>query len=77
MCLNYEPLERPSFRTVLRELTEIMIKSAFLLAHLIIFYQPALLPFNNVFVFFCPQILIYPQVKLSLSQTLACSINAT
>uniref|UniRef100_A0A8C3AF84 Tyrosine-protein kinase n=1 Tax=Cyclopterus lumpus TaxID=8103 RepID=A0A8C3AF84_CYCLU len=27
MCLTYEPLERPSFRTVLRELTEIMIKN--------------------------------------------------
>ncbi|TNN70030.1 Non-receptor tyrosine-protein kinase TYK2 [Liparis tanakae] len=25
MCLTYEPVERPSFRTVLRELTEIMI----------------------------------------------------
>ncbi|XP_031168478.1 non-receptor tyrosine-protein kinase TYK2 isoform X2 [Sander lucioperca] len=27
MCLTYEPVERPSFRTVLRELTEIMIKN--------------------------------------------------
>ncbi|CAJ1075309.1 non-receptor tyrosine-protein kinase TYK2 [Xyrichtys novacula] len=26
MCLSYEPVERPSFRTVLRELTDIMIK---------------------------------------------------
>uniref|UniRef100_A0A673BZR6 non-specific protein-tyrosine kinase n=1 Tax=Sphaeramia orbicularis TaxID=375764 RepID=A0A673BZR6_9TELE len=30
MCLTYEPTERPSFRCVLRELTEIMNKSAFL-----------------------------------------------
>ncbi|XP_074513494.1 non-receptor tyrosine-protein kinase TYK2 [Sebastes fasciatus] len=27
MCLTYEPRERPSFRTVLRELTDIMIKN--------------------------------------------------
>ncbi|XP_065820545.1 non-receptor tyrosine-protein kinase TYK2 [Labrus bergylta] len=27
MCLTYEPVERPSFRTVLRKLTEIMIKN--------------------------------------------------
>lgn len=27
MCLTYEPVERPSFRTVLRELTELMIKN--------------------------------------------------
>ncbi|XP_059204036.1 non-receptor tyrosine-protein kinase TYK2 [Centropristis striata] len=27
MCLTYEPMERPSFLTVLRELTEIMIKN--------------------------------------------------
>ncbi|XP_026181834.1 non-receptor tyrosine-protein kinase TYK2 isoform X2 [Mastacembelus armatus] len=27
MCLNYEPVERPSFRAVLRKLTEIMIKN--------------------------------------------------
>ncbi|XP_067472134.1 non-receptor tyrosine-protein kinase TYK2 [Thunnus thynnus] len=27
MCLTYEPVERPSFRCVLRELTEIMIKN--------------------------------------------------
>ncbi|XP_024128200.1 non-receptor tyrosine-protein kinase TYK2 isoform X1 [Oryzias melastigma] len=27
MCLTYEPEERPSFRTVLRELTEMMMKS--------------------------------------------------
>ncbi|XP_045888423.1 non-receptor tyrosine-protein kinase TYK2 isoform X2 [Micropterus dolomieu] len=27
MCLTYEPLERPSFLTVLRELTEIMMKN--------------------------------------------------
>ncbi|XP_056144691.1 non-receptor tyrosine-protein kinase TYK2 [Lampris incognitus] len=27
MCLSYEPVERPSFRTVLRELSEIMIKN--------------------------------------------------
>ncbi|XP_047184032.1 non-receptor tyrosine-protein kinase TYK2 isoform X1 [Scophthalmus maximus] len=29
MCLTYEPVERPSFRTLLRKLTEIMIKSGF------------------------------------------------
>uniref|UniRef100_A0A8D3CZ71 Tyrosine-protein kinase n=1 Tax=Scophthalmus maximus TaxID=52904 RepID=A0A8D3CZ71_SCOMX len=27
MCLTYEPVERPSFRTLLRKLTEIMIKN--------------------------------------------------
>ncbi|XP_042360188.1 non-receptor tyrosine-protein kinase TYK2 [Plectropomus leopardus] len=27
MCLTYEPVERPSFRTVLRELTDIMMKN--------------------------------------------------
>jgi len=27
MCLTYDPVERPSFRIVLRELSEIMIKS--------------------------------------------------
>lgn len=27
ICLSYEPVERPSFRTVLRKLTEIMIKN--------------------------------------------------
>ncbi|KAL4659147.1 non-receptor tyrosine-protein kinase TYK2 [Arapaima gigas] len=27
MCLNYDPAERPSFRTILRELTELQLKS--------------------------------------------------
>ncbi|MEQ2264578.1 Non-receptor tyrosine-protein kinase tyk2, partial [Xenotaenia resolanae] len=33
MCLTYEPDERPSFRTILRELTELIKKSQALTAH--------------------------------------------
>lgn len=46
MCLTYEPVERPSFRTVLRKLTEIMNKSGFLFSHLSFFFvfQPTLVP---------------------------------
>ncbi|XP_067333658.1 non-receptor tyrosine-protein kinase TYK2 isoform X2 [Channa argus] len=48
MCLTYEPTERPSFRTVLRDLTE--IKGVSFLHYFLFFFQPTSVNSLNTYI---------------------------
>lgn len=65
-CLAYDPAERPSFRTVLRELSEFMKTSAVLLPHLIFVF---LFWYLGPFIYFCICFLVTAP-DLSPSETL-------
>lgn len=79
MCLTYEPLERPSFRTVLRELTGlIIISQRFLLKCLIFVFFLSNLSWLTCRCFcFRSQIPTSPPARLSPTRTPASSTNAT
>lgn len=74
-CLSYDPMERPSFRVVLGELSEFMKTSAyfyFLFLYLYCCFGTLVMLF-----FFWSQILIYHQRKASHPWAIPYSINAS